>query len=1085
MALALIAILALLAMTFGVLWFAVESDYGRQYITDETNRFLQRALKQPVVSRIGEIDIGLRDGWRLAVHLRDVALLTPESPVPLASLQRLDLVVSPAALVQGKLSLTSLVLERGRIEAGILSQSDSVDPLAAIRNEAGQVDPELITALVMQSTRFLDRRTDDLDLRRIDLETVTIAQGLLELRVDTARIQRRRGGNGGLKLDAEAELASVTEELRQTLSVDAEAIFADDGRVERLRARLNIPDLDLQPSPRSRLAMDSVALDVEATEIGARSPGRLTARVTTDRFDLTPDPHEPVSGEFSLTVRMGEGSGKAEFDDGFVRIGQTHLPLDGAVGPSPLRSEEGTSLYRFELVSNGASVNAADTGLPPLRGNLLLRGQYDPLLKIASGSRMAINWPGGRAEGWVALAMADPPYLGLSLATDALATKDLKRMWPYTVAPKTRAFFLENIQKGRGRDIRLDVAAPLPQLLDPEARHAEEELQLKLRMEGVSVALPGDLPTIENAAGAIELKGIDAQIAVESGSAAMDGKRLALGQSRLAIADTKAKPLRSQLSVSVSGPGAALAAIAQAEPIGAPLPIAANRLSGEANANIEADLILGPVMGQKPVSAFAVSAQFEDAALDGEFDGHTVSEADGTLFVDPNGFTLRLSGKLDDLDASLDLKRAKNEEMDISVQARLDGSDLGRFAPPLADYVKGVVDARMAVGPTGRQNIVLDLTDASISFPPIGWSKGLGVPGRADFILATEGRTARISDLDFRSGATRLRGEIVLRDGNMDRADFPVLALNEDDDARLSLRRQDNTLRATIRGARLDGRPLIRTLTAPASQKAKAASDESRKRIERIEMDASIGTLGGFGGEALRNAKITFSGTTDEPDHAVLSAVFKSGKRVAFTYERQADRKLQVTSGDAGALLRFADLYDKVSGGTIKAFMTGGATQPMTGTVDLQNFMIVNEPRLESLATRPAGGQSLNQAVNGKLDTKYVAFDSGSVSLVKSKNRLDVANGVVRGPQIGMMFEGTVYDAEGRMNMTGTFMPAYGLNRLFGEIPILGMVLGNGRDKGLIGVTYRLSGMAKNPQLTINPLSVVAPGIFRSIFAFR
>ena len=64
-------------------------------------------------------------------------------------------------------------------------------------------------------------------------------------------------------------------------------------------------------------------------------------------------------------------------------------------------------------------------------------------------------------------------------------------------------------------------------------------------------------------------------------------------------------------------------------------------------------------------------------------------------------------------------------------------------------------------------------------------------------------------------------------------------------------------------------------------------------------------------------------------------------------------------------------------------------------------------------------------------------------------------------------------------------MPAYGLNRIFGEIPVLGLVLGNGRDRGLIGLTYKLTGDAKDPSVQVNPISVVAPGIFRSIFEFR
>ena len=69
--------------------------------------------------------------------------------------------------------------------------------------------------------------------------------------------------------------------------------------------------------------------------------------------------------------------------------------------------------------------------------------------------------------------------------------------------------------------------------------------------------------------------------------------------------------------------------------------------------------------------------------------------------------------------------------------------------------------------------------------------------------------------------------------------------------------------------------------------------------------------------------------------------------------------------------------------------------------------------------------------------------------------------------------------------MTGTFMPAYGLNRIFGELPLVGDLLGNGRDRGLIGVTFKLDGAAKSPRLQVNPLSVMAPGVFRQIFEFN
>ena len=103
-------------------------------------------------------------------------------------------------------------------------------------------------------------------------------------------------------------------------------------------------------------------------------------------------------------------------------------------------------------------------------------------------------------------------------------------------------------------------------------------------------------------------------------------------------------------------------------------------------------------------------------------------------------------------------------------------------------------------------------------------------------------------------------------------------------------------------------------------------------------------------------------------------------------------------------------------------------------------------------------------------------LDNGSIA---------VDGGVVRGIDVGATFQGTVRDRNGNMDMTGTFMPAYGLNRLFGELPLIGVLLGNGRDRGLLGITFKLIGPFAKPNLTINPLSIIAPGVFRSIFEFQ
>jgi hypothetical protein len=69
------------------------------------------------------------------------------------------------------------------------------------------------------------------------------------------------------------------------------------------------------------------------------------------------------------------------------------------------------------------------------------------------------------------------------------------------------------------------------------------------------------------------------------------------------------------------------------------------------------------------------------------------------------------------------------------------------------------------------------------------------------------------------------------------------------------------------------------------------------------------------------------------------------------------------------------------------------------------------------------------------------------------------------------------------VRMRGTFVPLYGLNNMFGQLPIVGPFLG-GSNEGLLGVTYEVVGPPSTPVLRVNPISAVAPGLLRKFFEF-
>ena len=86
------------------------------------------------------------------------------------------------------------------------------------------------------------------------------------------------------------------------------------------------------------------------------------------------------------------------------------------------------------------------------------------------------------------------------------------------------------------------------------------------------------------------------------------------------------------------------------------------------------------------------------------------------------------------------------------------------------------------------------------------------------------------------------------------------------------------------------------------------------------------------------------------------------------------------------------------------------------------------------------------------------------------------------GNDMGLTVDGWLDFARDRVSMDGTFVPAYGVNNLFAQVPVFGIFLGGGAHEGLFAVNYHISGAASKPTLNINPLTAIAPGFLRKIF---
>jgi hypothetical protein len=177
-------------------------------------------------------------------------------------------------------------------------------------------------------------------------------------------------------------------------------------------------------------------------------------------------------------------------------------------------------------------------------------------------------------------------------------------------------------------------------------------------------------------------------------------------------------------------------------------------------------------------------------------------------------------------------------------------------------------------------------------------------------------------------------------------------------------------------------------------------------------------------------------------------------------------------------LFRFTDTYPRIHGGKMWVTMDPpSATQaPQEGMLNIQNFAVRGEPALERVASTNA---------NGPVGAKAgVDFSRMYVEFTRQPGKLSLREGVVRGPVIGATLDGNIDYTRDEVRVRGTFVPLYGLNNMFGQIPIVGLFIGNGDKEGLVGITYEVVGPPGSPTLRVNPISVMAPGILRKVFEF-
>ncbi len=151
--------------------------------------------------------------------------------------------------------------------------------------------------------------------------------------------------------------------------------------------------------------------------------------------------------------------------------------------------------------------------------------------------------------------------------------------------------------------------------------------------------------------------------------------------------------------------------------------------------------------------------------------------------------------------------------------------------------------------------------------------------------------------------------------------------------------------------------------------------------------------------------------------------------------------------------------------------------ESLKGDFKVSNYNLSNAPALARLL-QVASLTGIFDALKKGLD--FVSFDG---KFAYRDKVLFVDQSRTFGSSIGITVEGTLDLEEDLADLSGTVVPAYTVNRVLGQIPILGPILTGGENEGIFAATYAVTGPLEDPAIAVNPLSALAPGFLRNLFS--
>ncbi|MDB5367537.1 MAG: hypothetical protein JWM77_3464 [Rhodospirillales bacterium] len=793
-----------------------------------------------------------------------------------------------------------------------------------------------------------------------------------------------------------------------------------------------------------------------------RNEGTLRASLKVERFEpagLAPLRPDLPLGALKLPL---DGTASIELDEK-LRLLSSRITLTGGDGllDLPDAYPDGLAVKRFELT--GGYSKAGD------------RLDLDQLLIDLGGPTVRIV---GAATG-----QGDRWRVAMTATAINLPLAQFPRLWPANANPDGRRWVTANITTGlvKSATANLVGSAPRGRLGALEV----ESVKGGFDYSGLNPHYFRALPPVTEVSGkaTFDLDGMD--IGIERGKL----EEMTVSDGDVTIRGFRAKDQLLDLKLTLAGPIRTALTVLDYDPLHYAKAIGADpkQVRGTANVRVEFGFPLVADLKFKDVSLGA-RGTLSNVAVADAVAGRALSDGELKLNLTKKGMVLDGTGKLEAVPLQIKWQESFDDADKVRSRVEIKGEvdaaarsslrlDPGRHIDgPLA--VNGVYQALRNKRATF--DFALDAQRARVLLPEIGVDKPAGVAATGSATLSlNDGTLERIEAVKFTSAGIAVEGAVTFGPQTTVRQVDLARVVQGESDFHATAARAGAGWAINAGGRAYDARPFIADLFAPAPPGGTPAPRVPYALT--LALDKVIAAKSGAFLTSLRGTA-NFSGGRLEA--ASLDARAGSGAvRLRHVPHGAGSYGLDMSAEDAGALLAAAGVTRSMTDGVLTINGTSetvGDARRTFGKMDVANFRVVQAPALARLfnAVSASGFVDLMQG-NG------IAFDHLDTDFNWADGVLTLREGRAAGSAVGITFAGPIDLGRGSMDISGTLVPVYTLNRIVGAIPFFGDLLSGGEGQGLFAATYSMRGSLDEPQTSVNPLSVLAPGFIRNLFFLR